>query len=419
MKYSLTGPVYIVIVAFIWAFDGVLRRSLFVLPPAEIVFYEHLIGALIIAPFLLAKFKNEKLTGREWSALVWVSLLSGVLGTLWFTTAIVKIQFISFSVVFLLQKLQPIFAIGSARLLLKERISRSYLQWAGLALVAAYFVTFANGMVNLSTGKETAIAALFAFGAAFAWGSSTAFSRYTLLKHSGTVITGLRFAITTVMAFFVMLLLQRSATVPILTVDQTARLLLIALSTGMVAMWLYYRGLKRTQTKIATILELVFPLTAVFIDVVLYHNVLAWSQYTAAVVLLFAVYKVSQLNRANEIYTSEVVSGRGKGREMGAPTLNLKIPQHFPHQHGIYAGWVIIGDARHRAAFHYGPVPVFDQTAPSLEAHILDITLSERPSVVSFQLIEYLREIKKFASERKLVEQILRDVARTRTVLTI
>jgi hypothetical protein len=82
-----------------------------------------------------------------------IALLSGLLGTLWFTTALVKVNFISFSVVFLLQKLQPLFATSAGVLLLKEKINKQYLLWAALAIVAAYFVTFKNGYVSFATGE--------------------------------------------------------------------------------------------------------------------------------------------------------------------------------------------------------------------------------------------------------------------------
>ncbi len=74
------------------------------------------------------------------------------------------------------------------------------------------------------------------------------------------------------------------------------RFLLIALSTGMVALWIYYKGLKNTQVKVATILELAFPLVAVLIDIFVYKTFLAPSQYLAAIVLVFAMYKVAGLN---------------------------------------------------------------------------------------------------------------------------
>ena len=302
MKKSLAqyGPLFIVIAAFLWGLDGVLRRSLFVLPPATIVFYEHLIGALLIAPFALPLFKKEKIKKSDWLAIIWVSFLSGLVGTLLFTAALVKVNFISISVVFLLQKLQPVFAIAAASLLLKEKITLKYIGWAALAFAAAYFVTFPRGVVNLSTGSGTAIAAVMAVGAAFAWGSSTAFSRFALLDLSPTLTTALRFFITTPLALITVFILGKSASLSTLTTSNVRTLVAIALSTGMVALWIYYKGLQHTQVKVATILEFIFPVTAVVIDVIYYHTVLDISQYIAGVVLLFAAYQVSVLNKSNK-----------------------------------------------------------------------------------------------------------------------
>src|SRR3990167_10060371 len=136
-KILNNGIILIVIDASLWAFDGIIRRSLYVLPPVVIVFFEHLVGALILLPFFLKDLliKKARLGGREFLAITFVSLLSGLLGTLWFTTALLQTQFISFSVVYLLQKLQPIFAVAAGSLILKEKITKKYLVYAGLAVV--------------------------------------------------------------------------------------------------------------------------------------------------------------------------------------------------------------------------------------------------------------------------------------------
>jgi len=290
------GPLLIFIAAVLWGLDGILRRSLYGLPPATIVFYEHLIGAILIAPFLWKAWKQETLGKNEWTALALVSLLSGVLGTLFFTTALLKINFIPFSVVFLLQKLQPIFTIVTAYLVLGEKPGKRYLPWAALALVAGYFVTFPNGVVNFADSSAQVTAATFAFLAAVAWGSSTAFSRYVLIGHSNTLVTGLRFFLTVPLALGFVIGFGQFDSIQAVTGMQLLTLLGIALSTGMLALWIYYRGLKTTPARISAIVELAFPMTAIIIDYFLYDTTLVASQYLAAAVLLYAMYNVAKLN---------------------------------------------------------------------------------------------------------------------------
>src|ERR1035437_9978745 len=199
-KQSLAGPIFIIIAALLWAFDGLIRQHLFSLPPITIIFFEHLIGLIILSPFVFKYVLKTKLTKREWWLVILIAILSGLFGTLWFTTALGKVHFISISVVFLLQKLQPIFAISTASIFLKEKLDKRYIKWALLAILSAYFVTFLNGHVNLATGEGTIIAALYALGAAFAWGSSTTFSKMLLGKVDSKVSTFYRFLITLVVA---------------------------------------------------------------------------------------------------------------------------------------------------------------------------------------------------------------------------
>lgn len=294
-KINASGPLLIVIAAFLWALDGVIRRNLYSLPPITIIFFEHLIGLAILIPFVLKSLRKEIPTKREVWLLVLVALLSGLLGTLWFTTALLKVHFISFSVVFLLQKLQPLFAISTASIFLKEKLDSRYIKWAALALIAAYFVTFKNGSVSFSTGEGTIVAALYALGAAFAWGSSTTFSKMVLTKLSYTVSTFYRFLITSILACIVLIGFGYGSSLQAPTVSQFGLFLLIAISTGLVALVIYYKGLAKTPVHISTILELTFPFIAIFIDMTIYHTTLVWSQYLAAILLSFAIYKISQL----------------------------------------------------------------------------------------------------------------------------
>lgn len=296
-KIKLKGPALIAIAATLWALDGIIRRSLFGLAPLIIVFYEHLIGSAIFIPHLIRNKQSIVLSRKDTILLLIVSLVSSVLGTLWFTTALVEVQFIPFSVVFLLQKLQPIFATGTAAILLKEKVTKGYALWAVLALVSGYYVTFPGGIVNLSTGAGTALAALYAVGAAAAWGSCTAFSKALLKNNSATTITGLRFVYATVFSLILIIVFGLTEKLSSPDVSHIMRLFVIVFSTGMVALWIYYKGLKHTQAKVSTIVELIFPMLAVFIDIVLYKSVLAPSQYIAASALLYCIYRVSKLNK--------------------------------------------------------------------------------------------------------------------------
>jgi drug/metabolite transporter (DMT)-like permease len=300
MTEKYTGPIFIITAALLWAFDGLIRQHLYTLPPITIIFFEHLLGLIILFPFVFKYVLKTKLTKREWWLIILIVILSGLLGTLWFTTALGKVHFISISVVFLLQKLQPIFAISTASIFLKEKFDKRYIKWALLAIISAYFVTFPNGVVNFQTGEGTIIAALYALGAAFAWGSSTTFSKMLLGKVDFKVSTFYRFLLTLIFTLPLVLFFGQSGgvlTIP--TMTQFSLLVLIAISTGMVALLIYYKGLAKTPVHISTILELTFPFVAILLDFIVNHTLLSVLQWISAIILVFSIYQIAKLREGN------------------------------------------------------------------------------------------------------------------------
>jgi len=290
-KILAFGPLFVIIAALLWSFDGVLRISLYSLPPAVVVFYEHVLGAVVL---LLLSFKwfsdLKKMTKKEWIAISVVALFSGALGTIFYTAALGLIKYTQLSVVVLLQQqLQPIWAIGAAALLLKEKITKRFLVWAALALVAAYFITFKDLQVNLTTGAGTVTAALLALSAGFMWGTSTAISKYVLNKVSFLTGTALRFFLAPIFAFLFILGQNQTKVLFTLTQPQWMTLLLITFSTGMVALLFYYYGLKKTPARITTLCELVWPASAIFIDYFMFHKSLSPTQILGVLLLLFAI----------------------------------------------------------------------------------------------------------------------------------
>ncbi len=294
-----TGALFVIVAALLWSFDGILRRSLYTLPPSIVVFYEHLLGALLLLPiFLKYSLKDlPKMTKKEWSSIGIVSLFSGALGTIFYTQALGMVQYIQFSVVVLLQQLQPIWAIGAAALLLKEKISKGFLFWASLAIISSYFVTFRDLTVNISPDNPTLIAALLALGAGFVWAVSTSFSKIVLHKVSFITATGLRFIIAPFFAFFFVLFQNQLPLLTTLTTPQWSALLTITFTTGLVALLIYYFGLKKTPARVSTICELVWPASAIFIDYFYYQKSLSLTQIAGVLVLVFCISKVSSFKK--------------------------------------------------------------------------------------------------------------------------
>lgn len=288
----------IIIAASLWGVDGiVLRPSLYSLPVPLVVFVESAIVAVLLTPFLIKRISPLKsLTLKDWIAFVGVALFGGAIGTMAITKALFYVNFVNLSIVILLQKLQPVFAISLATLLLKEKLPKEFFLWASLAIVGAYFMTFGLSSPNFSTGDKTTIAALFALLAAFSFSSSTVLSKRALRNVNYEMGTYLRF----LFAAIIMLVIASStgdiSNIKDITSKQTVIFLIIAFTTGGSAIFLYYYGLKRISASVASICELAFPLTAVVLDYFVHDNILSPVQWIGTGVLIISILKVSGIN---------------------------------------------------------------------------------------------------------------------------
>ena len=292
---KLLAPLLVVIAASLWAVDGiVLRPSLYSLPVPLVVFVESAIVAILLSPFFIKRFSSLKqLKKKDWLAFFGVALLGGAIGTMAITKALFYVNFVNLSVVILLQKLQPVFAISLATIFLKEKLPKEFFLWAGLAIVGAYFMTFGTTLPNFSTGDKTTIATLFALLAAFSFSSSTVLSKRALRNVDYEMGTYLRFLFATIIMLIIAASTGDILSLPEITTKQIIIFLIIAFTTGGAAIFLYYYGLKKISASVASICELAFPLTAVVLEYFVHGNILSPVQWIGAAILLISILKVS------------------------------------------------------------------------------------------------------------------------------
>jgi riboflavin kinase/FMN adenylyltransferase len=113
-------------------------------------------------------------------------------------------------------------------------------------------------------------------------------------------------------------------------------------------------------------------------------------------------------------FETNQIKGKGRGKSMGFPTINFKIPSNFILKEGIYAVEVNIEDKIFSGALHYGPVPTFNEQEKSLEVFLLGSNNSELENldgkIIKVEIIKYLRPVIKFESKEELIKQIKEDV---------
>ncbi len=295
------APLLVIIAASLWAVDGiVLRPALYGLPVSLVVFVESSIVAILTLPILFKNFSSLKnLNKKDWLAFFGVSLLGGAIGTMAITKALFYVNFVNLSIVILLQKLQPVFAISLATILLKEKLPKEFFLWAGLAITGAYFMTFGLSEPNFSTGDKTTIAALFSLLAAFSFSSSTVLSKRALRNVDFELATHLRFLFSSIIMLVISSALGDIFLINEITTNQIIVFLIIAFTTGGAAIFLYYYGLKKITASVASICELAFPLTAIILEYFVHGKILSIVQWIGAIVLLISILKVSGIKVFN------------------------------------------------------------------------------------------------------------------------
>lgn len=279
-----SGAIFIVLAAILWSLDGILRYQLrSSLPAINIVFFEHFFGLILLLPiFWIKRLEISSLTNKDWVVAALIGLFPSVLGTLFYTSALGQIMFAPFSIIVLIQQLQPIWAISGAKLILKEKITLRFLGLTAVALFGAFLLSFRDLKVNFDFSNQTFLAAIFALLASIFWGLSSVFSKTLLNKYSFLTTTALRFLFGTIFAFLLVFILSFSfdtlgsfLAFPLglkeisfnLTIDQFWQLVVVVCLTGLGPMLIYYFGLKRTDAKASSIYELAWPISALLIDI--------------------------------------------------------------------------------------------------------------------------------------------------------
>ncbi|MBO5791153.1 MAG: riboflavin biosynthesis protein RibF [Lentisphaeria bacterium] len=122
------------------------------------------------------------------------------------------------------------------------------------------------------------------------------------------------------------------------------------------------------------------------------------------------------LGRELELSGTVVQGFRIAGKELAAPTANLKLDHDLMVPDGVYAGAVSIEEGRFPAVLNIGFAPTYAVNERRVEVHLLNFSGSLYGRKLNVRLLEYLRGEKKFSSPAQLKEQITRDIARASVI---
>jgi drug/metabolite transporter (DMT)-like permease len=293
----ITGAIAISFAATMWGLDGVvLTPRLYNLDVGFVVFFLHALPFLIMQPVLYKHYRYIKtFTTRDYTILLLIALFGGAIGTLSIVKALFLINFKELSIVVLLQKLQPVFAIALAAILLKEKLNKYFALWASVAILGGYFLTFGFDRPSIDTGSNTALSAMYALLAAFSFGSSTVFSKMILQRHSFMTATFYRYGFTAVIMLIYVLITGKLLQFNNITSTNWIIFLVIAFTTGSGAIFLYYYGLNHVKAMVAVMCELFFPISTILFDYIFNDSLLSAVQWLSAGLMVFAIINLNRL----------------------------------------------------------------------------------------------------------------------------
>jgi drug/metabolite transporter (DMT)-like permease len=297
--------------AAMWGTDGILRVPLLeVASPSQIVLLEHLVLLLYSVPAVVLGWRFFRgLGATQWVALLVIGWGGSALATLLFTTAFAVGNP---TVVILLQKTQPLFAIALAAILLRERLGWAYWPCFAVAMVGAYMISFGNLGPFTVLGSTELLPAAIALGAALLWGSSTVLGRLVLKDVPFYALTGARLLLAVPLLAGIVVAQSSVGSLAAGFASEPGRVILLALIPGLLALLLYYRGLTGTRASYATLAELAFPATAVVLNWTFLGVGVSANQLLGFVLLWGAVFMLGYLNaRAPAPDPSAPVVGTG------------------------------------------------------------------------------------------------------------
>ncbi len=133
--------------------------------------------------------------------------------------------------------------------------------------------------------------------------------------------------------------------------------------------------------------------------------------------------RVGNIRRADELLTrpyrirGQVISGAGRGSQIGYPTANLDPAGMVLPPVGVYAGRAWLEDQGFAAAVNIGPNPTFGEEQIKFEVHLIDCTGSLYGAMLELDFLDRLRDIRPFEDVDALKRQLAEDVLAVRRLV--
>jgi riboflavin kinase/FMN adenylyltransferase len=130
--------------------------------------------------------------------------------------------------------------------------------------------------------------------------------------------------------------------------------------------------------------------------------------------------KVRSLTGRYFSLTGRVITGSGRGLELGFPTANLEVArQQILPPDGVYASLVYIGDKTYQSMTNIGMDITFGSNERTIEVYIIDYSANLYGDELRIDFVERLRDELQFDTVEGLKKQIAEDIKKGRAILSL
>ena len=291
---AVPGVILVAIAAAMWGTDPIIRKPLSSSTSATtIVFGEHVVLVLLTLPLLLPALRAVFRAGwRDVVCVVVIGAGASAVATILFTEALFHGDFVTPVVI---QKLQPLVAVAGAAVLLGER-ARPRFAWFILPALLGFWLV--NQPHPLEPTAKGLVPIVEATAAAVMWALGTVLGRYVSRDLEFQQIVSLRFFFGLVASAIALPVMGAKAYAG---AHDSLWIGYLAVVTGLLALSLYYVGLKRTPAMLSSIAELTYPAIAVIAGIYAYNSHLRWTQWIGVLVIIGTVTLLPFQRRRNVV----------------------------------------------------------------------------------------------------------------------
>lgn len=111
-------------------------------------------------------------------------------------------------------------------------------------------------------------------------------------------------------------------------------------------------------------------------------------------------------------FSGVVYKNQSRGKQLGYPTANVHLAQYLPH--GVYISQTTVRGKTYPGLTFIGIPTTFEDPDERAETHLLDQELDLVGQEITVQLLQFVRENKKFSSPAELIQAIQQDVVQAR-----